>query len=384
MRFLHTADWHVGKTLFGRSRLDEQQRVVAEMADIVKRERVDCVLLAGDVFESTTPSGESERLVCDALAEFAGLGAAVILAGGNHDHPRRLAALRNIGNPLRIFVRPDVASASEGGVISLCCNAVNAQIAVLPWMPGHKAVELCRMLNPEENCFDVYSDNVESICRHLTHEFEPNSIHILLAHLFVFGSETSGSERAVHVSHPFAVRPAQLPRSPQYIALGHLHKPQEVPSESRCLYSGSPLQLDFGERGQEKRVVIAHLAAGKPPKIESIPLRAGRELREVTTTLDSLHLIAESCGDAYLKVTVRAGTRISGLSQQVSDILPNALIVQQESLRKNAEARDERPKDPAALFRDYLLDERNTRVSDEMIARFSRLYDEAKHAPDPD
>ena len=90
MRFLHTADWHVGKTLFGRSRLEEQQRVVAEIVEIARREAIDCVLLAGDVFESLAPTGDAERLVCDALAEFAGGGIATVLIGGNHDHPRRL------------------------------------------------------------------------------------------------------------------------------------------------------------------------------------------------------------------------------------------------------------------------------------------------------
>src|SRR5580698_6082130 len=117
MRFLHTADWHIGKTLFGRSRLDEQEQVTAEIVDIAKREKIDCVLLAGDVFESLAPTGDAERVVCDALAEFAGAGIATVVVGGNHDHPRRLAALRNLGSPLKIFIRPDPAGPAAGGVI---------------------------------------------------------------------------------------------------------------------------------------------------------------------------------------------------------------------------------------------------------------------------
>src|ERR1700752_1265772 len=129
MRFLHTADWRAGKILFCRSRRDEQERVIAEIVEIARREAIDCVLLAGDLFESLAPTGDAERLVCDALAEFAGAGIATVLIGGNHDHPRRLAALRKLGNPLRIFIRPEPAAPSDGGVVQLQTRAEVAQIA---------------------------------------------------------------------------------------------------------------------------------------------------------------------------------------------------------------------------------------------------------------
>src|SRR5260370_41507230 len=100
MRFLHTADWHVGKTLFGKSRLDEQEQVIAEIIDIARRELVDCVLLAGDVFDTFAPTGDAERVVCDALAEVAGLGIAAGCVGGKSYHPRGMAGLREMGKPL--------------------------------------------------------------------------------------------------------------------------------------------------------------------------------------------------------------------------------------------------------------------------------------------
>src|ERR1035441_3082906 len=100
MRFLHTADWHVGKTLLGRSRLGEHEQVAAEIVDIARRERVDCVLIAGDIFDSPAPTADAQRVVCDALAEIAGAGMAAVIVGGNHDH-RRLAALRKLAGRLR-------------------------------------------------------------------------------------------------------------------------------------------------------------------------------------------------------------------------------------------------------------------------------------------
>jgi exonuclease SbcD len=329
MRFLHTADWHIGKTLFGRSRLDEQEQVIAEIIDVAKREKIDCILLAGDVFEYLAPTGEAERVVCDALAEFAGAGIATVVVGGNHDHPRRLAALRNLGSPLKIFIRPDPAAPADGGVISFQKTGEMAQIAVLPWVPEFKIVDICQMMNPEDTWYEAYSDNVAAMCRHLSSGFSEKTVNILVGHLFAYGAETSGSERAAHITQPFAVKPAQLPQA-QYIALGHIHKPQETGSSSRCFYSGSPLQLDFGEREQQKRIVIVDVKAGFPANIESIALLSGRRLREVTTTLDKLPSVASEAGIDFLRVIVESDTKISGLSQQVCEVLPHALDVRQK------------------------------------------------------
>ena len=87
MRFLHTGDWHVGKPLRGRSRLDEQEAVLAEILEIASRERIDCVLLAGDIFDSSSPPPDAERLVYNFFAELIGRGTEAVVIGGNHDHP---------------------------------------------------------------------------------------------------------------------------------------------------------------------------------------------------------------------------------------------------------------------------------------------------------
>lgn len=383
MRFLHTADWHIGKTLFGRSRLDEQEQVIAEIVDIAKREKIDCVLLAGDVFESLAPTGDAERVVCDALAEFAGAGIATVVVGGNHDHPRRLAALRNLGSPLKIFIRPDPAAPAEGGVIFFPKSGEMAQIAVLPWVPEFKIADIRQMMNPEDTWYEAYSDNVAAMCRHLSSGFSEKTINILVGHLFAYGAETSGSERAAHITQPFAVKPAQLPQA-QYIALGHIHKPQEIGSSSRCFYSGSPLQLDFGEREQQKRVVIVDVKAGFPANIESIAIASGRRLREITTRLDMLPSVASEAGIDFLRVIIESDTKISGLSQKVCELLPHALDV-----RQNVTAASPSPppvatasQNPRELFERFVKERRNTTASPEMLKKFEELYSEAKDATD--
>lgn len=379
MRFLHTADWHIGKGLFGRSRLDEQEKVISEILDIARRMHADCILLAGDIYEHLAPAAEAERLVFDALAEFAGAGVATVVVGGNHDHPRRLGALRKLGEPLRIYLRPEPARPDRGGVITFDKNGERARIAVLPWVAEHKIVDIQRMMNPEDTWFEAYSANVAAMCRQLASGFEDGTINVLAAHLFAFGAETSGSERAIHVAAPFAVKPAQLPTTAQYIALGHLHKPQELGSGTRVFYSGSPLQLDFGERGQQKRVVIVDLKPGLPANIESIPLTSGRRLREVTAALDRIPALADEVSDDFLRVIVKTEFRVSGLAQKVCEILPNALEVRQETaVPEEAEPQpDLSMRTPLELFERYLREERNLVPAPDMLTRFQELYAEA-------
>jgi exonuclease SbcD len=384
MRFLHTADWHVGKMLFGRSRLDEQEQVIAETVDIARRELVDCVLLAGDVFESTAPSGDAQRVVCDALAEFAGVGIAAIVIGGNHDHPPRLAALRKLGHPLKIFVRAETMPPSDGGVISLQKGGERALIAVLPWVQEFKIAEICQTMKPMDTWHEAYSDNVAAMCQHLAAGFTKATVNILAAHLFAFGAETSGTERASHVARPFAVKPGQLPKGAQYIALGHIHKPQEVGSASRCFYSGSPLQLDFGERGQQKRVLIVDAKAGSQANIESINLTAVRRLRDITTTMDKLPSLKREYGSDFLRVVVKSATKISGLSQQVCEVLPNALDIRQEASGTLPRPRrlDLGAVKPVELFARYVKEQKNGVASAEMLAKFEELYSEARYEAD--
>ena len=381
MRFLHTADWHVGKTLFGRPRLDEQEQVCAEIVDIAKRERVDCVLLAGDIFDSPAPSADAQRVVCDAMAEIAGAGLAAVIVGGNHDR-RRLTALRKLAGRLQIFIRPGPREGDESGVISYPKNGEMAKIAMLPWIPEYRIVDSRQMPRPRNEWHQVYSENLAARCSRLADGFASNTINILLAHLFVDGAQATGSERPAHVSQPFAVRPDQLPRA-HYIALGHLHKPQEVPTSSPCTYAGSPLQLNFGERGQRKRVAIIDASAKSPASVESIPLISGRRLREVVTTIDKMESVAREAGSDFLRVVVKARTRISGLSRQVSAALPNAVTVHQELPAAPAAFRHSpQLQSPRERFRQFVWEQKNLVVSQEMLDAFDKLYREAKYAAD--
>ena len=145
----------------------------------------------------------------------------------------------------------------------------------------------------------------EALAGHTHTIASPQTINLFLAHLFVDNSITCGSERDIHIAKPYAVSAQRFPSTAHYIALGHLHRPQEITAPAPTYYAGSPLQLDFGEEGQEKRIVIIDAHPGKPANISSIPLASGRTLRSIAGSLEELESAAGAAGDDLLRVTIR-------------------------------------------------------------------------------
>jgi len=379
MRFLHTADWHVGKMIRSRLRLEEHGQVLHEILDIAVRERVDCVLVAGDVFDSRAPSPEAERVVYSFFAELMGRGIAAIVIGGNHDHPKRLNALRGLLDPMRIFLRPEPQRPADGGVITFH----DARIAVLPFVSERKIVDAWQLFSrPEEDWYKTYTDRVAAMIERLCAGFAPNTVNILLAHVYARNAEASGSEWAIHLGEPYEVSPARFPSSAHYVALGHLHRPQEVSAPALCHYAGSPLQLDFGEAGQAKRVVIVDARPGRPAHIESVPLTSGRRLRDLRGRLEELQRQAAACGDDYLRVTLVTDAPAPGLADRVREILPYALTIHCDYPRSEPAPAPAEHLPPRERFALYYQSQQGAPPPEELLRMFDELYEEAQHAAD--
>jgi exonuclease SbcD len=207
--------------------------------------------------------------------------------------------------------------------------------------------------------------------------FRDDTVNVVAAHAFVHGADASGSERAAHLSTAYGVPSTVFPANAHYVALGHLHRPQEIPGPCPIRYSGSPLALDFGEAGQQKVVVIVEAAPRTPARITEVRLTSGRELRVVQGTLADLRALAGETGDALLRVHVREKLRV-GLADEVRDLFPNAVDVILESPSGRGEkvertARADRT--PHDLFASYL---RESDVDDPaLLALFDTVYEEA-------
>jgi exonuclease SbcD len=385
VRFLHTADWHVGKPLRGRSRMDEYAAALQEVATIAGEGEVDAVLVAGDIFDSPAPPPEAEKLVYDFLARLLHDGIAAVLIAGNHDHPKKLGALASLLEGLRIHVRPEVRPPGQGGVVAVPSRdgKEEARVAVLPFVPERRVVDACTVMDPEHTWYETYAERLEQILAALVQGLEPSTVNIAIGHILVAGSLFGTGERKLHLGDIYGLNPQQLPSSLQYIGLGHLHRPQEVPAPSKTLYSGSLVELDFGEKEQEKRVVLVEAKPGRAASIESVPISSGRRLRDVEGTFEELRGMAGELDDAFLRVTVKAATPMPGLAEQVKELLPNALDVTVDHPRDDTEdgAEDGVSRaqlEPAELFSRYYERKNGAPPSEGLRKLFRTLYEEVR------
>jgi exonuclease SbcD len=380
MRFLHTGDWHLGRTIRGRSRHAEFEAVLAEVVDIARHEQVEAMLVCGDIFDTTTPSPDSERLLNDTLRELVGLGVQVVLLAGNHDNPRRLEALGRLSDLLGIFVQSTVRAPHDGGVITLHGAEHTARVATVPWIREGHIIDAAALFETDHDArIQTYADRAGQILRALCRDFTPETVNILAAHVFVDGAQIAaidGSERLLHIGQGYGIAPAALPATPQYMAFSHIHQPQELrATPAPAAYSGSLLQLDFGERGQQKVVRIIDAAPGRPVEQRAVPLTSGRPLVEVRGALDEVARAAEAAPAAHLRVVLDVERPEPGMAQRVRDLLPGAVDVRLEYQRLAEEV--EEPVlgrlAPTDLFARYYRTQHGAEPAPELLALFTEL-----------
>ncbi|MFC0212068.1 exonuclease SbcCD subunit D [Paenibacillus chartarius] len=278
MRILHTADWHFGRTLEGRSRLEEQAAFMDELAAIVRDEQIDLVLVAGDVYDSVNPPAAAERLFYEGVAQLSEGGRRpVAVIAGNHDHPDRLAAsaplaggqgIRLVGLPAPGLLQFDIARTGE-----------RALVYALPYPSESRLGELLEESMEEEALRSAYSERIGRLVAKEAAAFRPDTVNLLMSHLYVMGGAESESERPIQVGGAYTVDTKSLcAPGVQYAALGHLHRPQTLKAKTVVRYSGSPLAYSFSEAGQAKSVTVFDAAPGAFVEPREIWLSSGRPL----------------------------------------------------------------------------------------------------------
>jgi len=381
MRFLHTSDWHVGKTLKGRSRLDEQRDVLREIVQIARAEQPDAVLIAGDLYDSAAPSAGAQRLVVDALMALARTGAEVLAIAGNHDHAATLDAYRALAGAAGITLLGAVRPADRGGVVRFAARSTGepVTVAALPFLSQRYAVKAAELVGQTaaQNA-GGYDQLVRDVLGTLTAEFADDSVNLVMAHLTVTGGAFGGGERAAQSIFEYHVPASIFPPEAHYVALGHLHRRQALPAPCPVHYCGAPLAVDFGEQDNTSVVCLVEAAPGLPAKVTDIPITAGRRLRTLRGSVAELAALADQVGEDYLRVWVREPSR-AGLRDEVLDLLPNALEVRIDP-EFAAPVSGSRPaagpgveRTPGELFADFLA---TRSVADPRVeALFARLHD---------
>jgi exonuclease SbcD len=330
MRFLHTADWHVGKKLGRIDRMDEYAEVLDEIVAIAADAHVDCVIVAGDLFDRAIAPYEAMSLVLDALRRLAEAAGQVVVIAGNHDSVALLDLLAPWLKDLGIHLVAHIRRPAEGGVLTIPSRdgTETASVAAFPFL--HEAQVVDFMAESEE-WFKGYDHRVRLICRRLCEALPGDAVRILTGHFFVAGAELGGGERTIQVGPQYATTAQAIPASIHYCALGHVHRPQLVAGAAvTTRYAGSLLQLDFSERTHRKEVVLVEASAHRPAKVRSQMLGAGRQLLRVEDTMESLRrrAVAGEFAGAYLDVRVTTAGPVFGIADEVRSFLPGAVLAQ--------------------------------------------------------
>ncbi|HZT97574.1 MAG TPA: exonuclease SbcCD subunit D C-terminal domain-containing protein [Chloroflexota bacterium] len=384
MKLLHTGDWHVGRSLGRVSRLEETRAALSEMAGIAESEDVDVVLVCGDVFEHQSPSAEAEQVVYEALLRFGRDGRSVVLLAGNHDHPGRWRALAPLLQRFDIHVVDDLRRATDGGIIDIRSRDGKElmQIAAIPWVSERRLFE-GRALMSGEKPYTSYAEGMGAAVKELCDHFSADACRILAGHLYISGTVPSGSERPLVVGDTYAVLPnAVRETNAQYIALGHVHRPHQVIETPLCRYAGSPIRLDFGEVKEQKSVTVVEVHPGLPVAAHEVPLRSLKLFLDLHCTLDELEGFREEAKDAYVRVKLKCGGPAPGLSDQVREIIPGALIISLDYPEKSLpDAVDVRSKTPRQLFEGYLSVRSEAEPDPELLGLFDSLLAEVSASP---
>ncbi len=310
MKILHTSDWHIGKKLIIKDRLDEQREVLDEIIKIVEDNGVELILVAGDIYDTFMPQAEAENLFFQTVKRLAGKDRAVLIVSGNHDDGVRLSACAPLGEELGVYVVGNHTGALPiNGVRAVRPVQSGEGYAVFENKKGEKVyINLLPYPNEarlkEEKTEETYEEKIKRWISRGQEVYAGDMPEILLSHLFVAGGKSSEGERDIDLGGARVVELDWLPDC-DYIALGHLHKKQHF-TKKNVWYSGSILQYSFDEAGTDKRVILLETDERKLLTTQEIFLTKGKRLLRLQAdgVEEGLRLLAEN-PEALVELTLR-------------------------------------------------------------------------------
>ncbi|ADI37792.1 exonuclease SbcCD subunit D C-terminal domain-containing protein [Waddlia chondrophila] len=265
MRVLHTSDWHIGRTLYGRKRYEEFEAFLAWLAETIQQNEIDTLLVAGDVFDTSTPSNRAQELYYRFLCRVAASSCRhVVVVAGNHDSPSFLNASKELLKALDVHVVGSSTESPEDEVLVLRNeqDAPELIICAVPYLRDRdiRVAEAGESVEDKErkliDGIRTHYATVASLAEQRREELGADIPIIGMGHLFTAGGQTVDGDgvRELYIGSLAHVTAGIFPTCFNYLALGHLHIPQKVNGSETIRYSGSPLPMGFGEAKQQKSV----------------------------------------------------------------------------------------------------------------------------------
>lgn len=369
MIFLHTSDWHLGATEGEYDLGTDQRFFIDEICRIIQERQVDAVLLAGDVYDRSVASAAAIRLYDYAMDRICReLNKNVLTIAGNHDSAERLSSCGSLLEKAGLHI---CGAAQREPCVVLFDDA---EVFLLPWITEEKV----KSLYPEEkDRIASLTDAYRVITDHMRAQFSPNKKHIVLAHAFITNAETSTSDRAAEIGFATQVS-ADVFEGFDYVALGHIHKPQNVNGHIR--YCGTPMPYSFGkEESQEKSVTLLDT---ETMTTEIIPLPLLHRRKTFTGTFEELcdPRCTEEEKNGYVRLHVTDTAIGLDLLAKLRSVYPHLLVVSGKVYEGDAttitltlEELEQMENDPREVFRSFCREE----LGEEANPHFIELFEKA-------
>lgn len=370
MKLIHLSDLHLGKRVNDFPMLEDQAYILDRVLEIAGEEQPDAVLIAGDVYDKTVPSAEAVALLDDFLVKLADRSLPVLLISGNHDSPERLAFANRLMEGRGVYIAPVYHGEVSPVTLEDDCGPVDFWL--LPFLkPAH-----IRRFFPEEGV-ESFTDAMACAIRHMP--LDPARRNVLVTHQFVTGAARCESEE-VSVGGADNVD-ASVFAPFDYVALGHLHGPQNVGGE-RIRYCGTPLKYSFSEAGHQKSVTIVELGEKGSLEVRAVSLLPQRdmvELRGSFAQLKSPEFYGQVDRDAYVRVILTDENDIYDAMGQLRPVYPNLMALDYDNLRTRSGAvvleEADVKRDPLELFADFYQQQNHQPMSEEQRRYLTELLE---------
>lgn len=385
MRIVHTSDWHTGAPLRSIDRTGEVAAALDAMARYIEHEAVDLVLMTGDIFHAFTPSAEAERVVFQFLKRLGAAGVPSVVIAGNHDSAQRVQAWAQLAELASVHAFGTPRPPDRGGVVEIRTKSDElAVVAPVPFATPMHLVTALDLAKGDAEPASLYRDMLTDLIDLLAARFRPDAVNLLAAHAHLEGAVLAKRtlERHVVLGEQWAVTGQSIPSTAQYVALGHIHQPQQVPARAPTVYAGSVLQLDFGEAGEEKSFVVVDTAPRRPARIERIPYEGTKPLAKITKTLLELEREAEALKErGWLEVTVPLERPDPAIASAVRALVPNAVVVQVKLPElAGVTVPSRQGLSPRQLYAAYVQQRHGFQADDALLNAFDVLLAEAEQA----
>ena len=371
MKLIHLSDLHIGKRVNEISMIEDQEYILTRILQIIDDEQADAVLIAGDVYDKSVPSAEAVTVFDDFLCRLAKRDLTVLLISGNHDSPERLAFGSRLMENAGIHISP----VYDGKITPITLHDDHGEVAfwLLPFLkPAH--VKRCFPEAPIES----YTDALHTAVSHMP--LDPDVRNVLLTHQFVTGSTPCESEE-ISVGGSDNVDAAVFDPF-DYVALGHIHGPQNIGS-NRIRYCGTPLKYSFSEENHHKSVTVVELGPKGRLTLHLVPLVPKHDLRSIRgrfAQLTSGDYSESTAAEDYLHVILTDEEDVPEAMGKLRVIYPNILKLSYDNTRTRANqnidgARDVQSKSPLQLFEELYELQNNQPMSNEQRSFVQELME---------